>query len=260
MKFVNFMKKGGLIACVLVLALVLDLALAASGWIQSSGYFWLDDFELTRRDNPEEVWDKVIYGSSELTSGYREDLSESGYVNMGMDYATITDLVQILEGGHIKVGSELVLALNWGALSDIMDTNPTYEWHRKWYEPYFYFQRDRIAGIINDTFKALIRGGEFRTRAYLDQTKIYYYGQMSQAELEERVVKLHELYLTGGIADFQQNLAALNDVFDFCAETASASAPSGCRRTRRWSSTAWTSKCERPRARSVRARGWSSTT
>lgn len=168
MKFVNFMKKGGLIACVLVLALVLDLALAASGWIQSSGYFWLDDFELTRRDNPEEVWDKVIYGSSELTSGYREDLSESGYVNMGMDYATITDLVQILEGGHIKVGSELVLALNWGALSDIMDTNPTYEWHRKWYEPYFYFQRDRIAGIINDTFKALIRGGEFRTRAYLD--------------------------------------------------------------------------------------------
>ena len=36
MKFVNFMKKGGLIACVLVLALVLDLALAASGWIQSS--------------------------------------------------------------------------------------------------------------------------------------------------------------------------------------------------------------------------------
>ena len=41
---------------------------------------------------------------------------------------------------------------------------------------------------------------------------------MSQAELEERVVKLHELYLTGGIADFQQNLAALNDVFDFCAE------------------------------------------
>ena len=218
MKFVNFMKKGGLIACVLVLALVLDLALAASGWIQSSGYFWLDDFELTRRDNPEEVWDKVIYGSSELTSGYREDLSESGSVNLGMDYATITDLVQILEGGHIKVGSELVLALNWGALSDIMDTNPTYEWHRKWYEPYFYFQRDRIAGIINDTFKALIRGGEFRTRAYLDQTKIYYYGQMSQAELEERVVKLHELYLTGGISDFQQNLAALNDVFDFCAE------------------------------------------
>ena len=214
----NFMKKGGLIACVLVLAFVLDFALAQSYWVRDSGYFWLDDFELTQREHPEEVWDKVIYGSSELTSGYREDISESGYVNMGMDYATITDLVEILEGGHITVGSELVLALNWGALSDIMDTNPTYEGHRKWYEPYFYFQRDRIAGLITDTFNALIRGGEFRTKQWLTQTKAYYYGQMSQAELEERVVKLHDLYLTGGLADFQENLAALNEVFAFCEE------------------------------------------
>ena len=212
------MKKGGLIACVLVLAFVLDFALAQSYWVRDSGYFWLDDFELTQREHPEEVWDKVIYGSSELTSGYREDISESGYVNMGMDYATVTDLVEILEGGHITVGSELVLALNWGALSDIMDTNPTYEWHRKWYEPYFYFQRDRIAGLITDTFNALIRGGEFRTKQWLTQTKVYYYGQMSQAELEERVVKLHDLYLTGGLADFQENLAALNEVFAFCEE------------------------------------------
>lgn len=215
-KFVNFMKKGGLIACVLLLAFALDFALAQSYWVRDSGYFWLDDFELTQREHPEEVWDKVIYGSSELTSGYREDISESGYVNMGMDYATITDLVKILEGGYIDVGSELVLALNWGALSDIMDTNPTYEWHRAWYEPYIYFQRDRIAGLITDTFKALIRAGDFRTRSYLTQTKAYYYGQMSVPELEERVVKLHGLYLSGGIADFQENLAALDTVFDFC--------------------------------------------
>ena len=215
-KFVNFMKKGGFIACVLLLAFALDFALARSYWVRDSGYFWLDDFELTQRAHPEGVWDKVIYGSSELTSGYREDLSASGYVNMGMDYATITDLVKILEGGHITVGSELVLALNWGALCDIMDTNPTYEWHRAWYEPYFYFQRDRIAGLVTDTFKALIRAGDFRTRSYLTQTKAYYYGGMSVPELEERVTKLHELYLSGGIADFEENLAALNDVFAFC--------------------------------------------
>lgn len=218
MKFVSFMKKGGLIALVLILAFALDTAFARSYWVRDSGYFWLDDFELTQREHPEEVWDKVIYGSSELTSGYREDLSQSGYDNMGMDYATILDLVKILEGGHIEVGSELVLALNWGALSDIMDTNPTYEWHRAWYEPYFYFQRDRVAGLITDTFKALIRNGDFRTPGYLEQTKAYYYGHMSVPELEERVVKLHDLYLSGGIADFEQNLAALDEVFAFCEE------------------------------------------
>ena len=170
MKFVRFMKKGGLIALVLVLALGFDALLASSYWVRDSGFFWLDDFELTQRAHPEEVWDKVIYGSSELTSGYREDISVSGYVNMGMDYATVTDLVEILEGGHIELGSELVLALNWGALCDIMDTNPTYEWHRKWYEPYVYFQRDRLAGLVTDSFKALIRAGEPRTRQWLTQT------------------------------------------------------------------------------------------
>ena len=218
MKFAGFMKKGGLIALALVIAIALDTLLAASGWVQSSGYFWLDDFELTRRDHPEEVWDRVIYGSSELTSGYREDISRSGYVNMGMDYATICDLVEILEGGHIELGSELVLALNWGALSDIMDTNPTYEWHRKWYEPYVYFQRDRIAGFVTDGFKALIRAGEPRARQWLTQTKAYYFGHMDGAELAGRVEKLHELYLTGGLADFEENIAALDEVFAFCAE------------------------------------------
>ena len=64
MKFVNFMKRGGLIACVLLLAFVLDFALAQSYWVRDSGYFWLDDFELTQREHPEEIWDKVIYGSS----------------------------------------------------------------------------------------------------------------------------------------------------------------------------------------------------
>ena len=216
MKFVNFMKKGGLIACVLVLALVLDLALAASGWIQSSGYFWLDDFELTRRDNPEEVWDKVIYGSSELTSGYREDLSASGYVNMGMDYATMTDLVEILEDGHITVGSELVLALNWGALCDIMDTNPTYEWHREWYEPYFYFQRDRLSEFVTDNLKALLGQGEIRRRIWTGQQKAFYYGNMTQEELDERREKLHGLYFEGDAGLYADNLAAMDEVFAFC--------------------------------------------
>ena len=217
MKCVNFMKKGGLVAAVLVLALAFDLLLGLSGWVQKSGFFWLDDFELTRRDNPEPVWERVIYGSSELTSGYREDLSGSGYVNMGMDYATMTDLVTILEGGYIEVGSELVLALNWGALCDIMDTNPTYEWHRAWYEPHVYFQRDRLAGFVKGVLSGLAGGG-MPQRDYLAQTKAYYYGHLSQAELEERVVKLHELYLAGGLDDFRQNLAAMDSVFAFCEE------------------------------------------
>ena len=122
----RFLKKGGLIAAVLIVALLADFGLAASGWIQNSGYFRLNDFEVTQQDHPEEVWDRVIFGSSELVSAYREDLTQADYVNLGMDYGTLRDLVEMLEGGYINVGSELVLALNWGVLYDDMDTNPTY--------------------------------------------------------------------------------------------------------------------------------------
>ena len=103
MKFARFLKRGGFIAAVLIIVLLADIALSASGFIQKSGFFWLNDYEITRRDHPEEVWDRVIFGSSELVSAYREDLTTADYVNLGMDYGTVRDLVEMLEGGHITV-------------------------------------------------------------------------------------------------------------------------------------------------------------
>lgn len=217
MRFTRFLKHGGWIAAVLIVALLADCGLAASGFIPESGLFRLNDFEITRHDHPEEVWDRVIFGSSELVSAYREDLTQADYVNLGMDYGTVRDLVEMLEGGHIKVGSELVLALNWGAMYDEMDTNPTYPWHRKWYQPYAYFQRDRLQAFVMDNVNALLGSGDFRT-ADTAQHKIFYYGNMTQTELEERVERLHGLYFNGGMELYADNLAALDEVFAYCAE------------------------------------------
>lgn len=216
MKFARFLKRGGFIAAVLIIVLLADLALSASGFVQRSGFFWLNDFEITRRDHPEEVWDRVIFGSSELVSAYREDLTTANYVNLGMDYGTVRDLVEMLEGGHIKVGSELVMALGWGAMYDDMDTNPTYEWHRKWYEPYFYFQRDRLSEFVTDNLKALLGQGEIRRRIWTGQQKAFYYGNMTQEELDERREKLHGLYFEGDAGLYADNLAAMDEVFAFC--------------------------------------------
>ena len=122
----------------------------------------------------------------------------------------------MLEGGHIKVGSELVLALGWGAMYDDMDTNPTYEWHRKWYEPYFYFQRDRLSEFVTDNLKALLGQGEIRRRIWTGQQKAFYYGNMTQEELDERREKLHGLYFEGDAGLYADNLAAMDEVFAFC--------------------------------------------
>ena len=39
MKFARFLKRGGFIAAVLIIVLLADLALSASGFIQKSGFF-----------------------------------------------------------------------------------------------------------------------------------------------------------------------------------------------------------------------------
>ena len=255
------MKKGGLIACVLVLALVLDLALAASGWIQSSGYFWLDDFELTQARPPGgglgQGHLRLQRAHQRLPRGpERERLRQHGH---GLRHHNRPR--RDTRGRAYKVGSELVLALNWGALSDIMDTNPTYEWHRKWYEPYFYFQRDRIAGFINDTFKALIRGGEFRTGPTSTQTKAYYYGHMSRrgagrarGQAPRALPHRRHRRLPAEPGGAERGVRLLRGKRHPRARALAAGEPGGGARP------AWTSRCARPRARSVRARGWSSTT
>lgn len=210
--------KWGFLLAVVVLFSALDLGLRASGWIQKSGYFAPDDFEITKRDHPEAVWDGVIYGSSELISGYREDLSETGYVNLGMDYATIGDLCRILEGGHVQVGKELILALNWGVMWDELDTDPTYVWHKGPLEPWVYFQRGRLSALIRDDLKALLRGDPLRPASHLADQKETYHGHMTDEQQRARLDKLNELYFFRGAEGFDENAEALHRLLTWCGE------------------------------------------
>lgn len=212
--------RGLLFSVLLAVAVfcLLDYGMCRSNWIPDSGFFRRNDFEVTQKKHPEAVWDGVIFGSSELISGYREDLSSAGYVNLGMEYGVITDLEVLLEDGYIQVGQELVLALNWGVLCDGLDTDPTYIWKRGALEPYCYFQRNRLSRFLRDNFSALIGSGEPRKRVYLEQEKSYYHGHMSQQELEDRVKSLNERFFSDGTEGFSENLAALSRVFAWCAE------------------------------------------
>lgn len=216
MKFVKFMKAGGFLLALALVFVLCDLGFGKSTWIRDSGFFKLNDFELTCRDHPEETWDRVLYGSSELTSAYREDLSKTNYVNCGMDYATVLDLDQMLRRGVLNVGEELVIAANWGLMCDTLDTNPTYPWLRGRFEPNFYFQRDRLGPFLTDTWSYLLRDGEPRTRAYTEQQKELYHGNMTAEELSERVIKLNGLYFAEGLDGFLENIAALPGVFEWC--------------------------------------------
>ena len=206
------------LAALIAAFILLDCALAFfyGRYILRSGDFWLNDYELTRRDHPEKVWDKVIFGSSELVAGFRDEESESGYINLGMDYGTIRDLLTMLKKKTITVGSELVLAVDSLCFYDGMDTNPVYPWHRQLYEPYAYFMRDRLNTSLMNAVKRL-SGEEAARGLHREQTKAYYEGCLTGEELDAKVEKFDAMFYSKPFADYQKNLDALDALADWCA-------------------------------------------
>ena len=201
-----------------LLALVIFFAffdLMLAHWGENYCPLVTNDFESTRAEHPEKVWDKVFFGNSAVIAAYREDVSGSGYINLGMDYAVVTDLWDILRGSHIKVGSELVIGLNFFTLLDDFDTNPAYIWHSGALEPYAYFHRDKIMNYAETTAKAVLRGSEAE---YTNWHKILYYGSLSEAELAEKMATYNEKYFCRDISDFRRNLDALDRIAGYCSK------------------------------------------
>lgn len=207
------------IAVLLISFIVADLlaSFVMQPFFLRCGRFALSDFEIVQRDHPEETWDKVFFGNSVVISSFREDESDSGYINLGLDDGVITDLWEIIDKGYMNVGSELVIGLNSLTLYDDFETNPYYPWHKNWYEPYCYFERDRLSQLINETL------GQFAGRSvnydFIDQQKAVYYGAMSEEEiLAHRSTEHYLPLLTLAEDDYKENFRALEKICSYCSE------------------------------------------
>lgn len=210
----KILKKYGWIPVFFAVFIALDLVIAAvfQPFLIHSGRFVLNDFELTCRDHPEKTWDKVFFGNSVVISAYREEVSQSGYVNLGLDYGVVRDLWQMLQKGQITIGSELVIGLSDLTLYDKFETHPTYPWHRDWYEPYVYFQRDKLRLFLEDGAKELLLGRQ--PADYSQRQKTHYSGSMTSSELAEKLETSR--YVNLPIEDFQENMRCLAKIADYC--------------------------------------------
>ncbi len=218
MRIWNALKKCRFFLLLLAAFLAVDLAASAvlGPYLVSSGRFILNDYEIVRRAHPEKVWDKVFFGNSIVISAYLEDESGSGYVNLGVDYGVVTDLWDMVRKGTIEIGSELVIGLNDLTLYDKFETNPGYPWHRRAFEPFLYFQRDRLKQLFTETVSQVLTGftppyGKFDT-----QERACYYGSLSQAQLDEKAAT--SPYLNLPFEDFQKNLRALEKLARWCSQ------------------------------------------
>lgn len=212
------MRKIAGITAVVLMLVICDLALTYNNFIKDSDYFVKNDFEITQMKHPEKIWDKVFFGNSVVISSYIEEESSAGYINLGLDYGVVTDLEQMLEKHYIKIGSELVIGLNYMTLYDDFETNPTYIWHKSLYEPYAYFERDRFYPMITDGFDKLLQGQNPLPYKYLPQEKHVYHGAVSDRAMEDKMAEYEEEYFSLDVSDFEENIAALERVVNFCRE------------------------------------------
>lgn len=212
----KFLKRNLFVIMFLIVIAAADIFLTYNNFIATSDYFVKNDFEITQRDHPERVWDKVFFGNSVVISGYIEEQSKSGYINLGLDYGVVTDLWDMIRKRNIEIGSELVIGLNYLTLYDDFETNPTYIWHKKWYQPYAYFERDRFYPIIANGFTKLLNGEYPFPYTYAKQEKAVYHGMVSEKAMLAKLEEYEEEYFNLPLSAFSKNMDALEKVIKYC--------------------------------------------
>ena len=207
-----------MIVLLLLIWIVSDLILTHIDPLKYTPYIAKNDFEITMLAHPEKKLDKVLYGSSAVVSAYREDLSRSGYVNFGIDYGTVSDIYQMLAKGKIKISGDLVIALNDISFLDTLPTNPTYPWHKKWYQHYLYFQRDKIYPLFDTAINNILSGQPpIGNPLYGNSRKAIYSGTQSPEELAETVQSKNDRFGSSTVErDCQKNFKDLEKLIRYC--------------------------------------------
>lgn len=187
-------------------------------YIRSSGQVFLNSYEIVRRDHPEKTWDKVIFGSSVTISAFREEESTSGYINAGINCGLVSDLWNMIKKKEIQIGSELVIAFNSSlSLYDDFAADPTNPWKRKWYEPFCYFQRDRLKLLLNNVILTYIFNDNKMNAPYKNQRRELYFGAMSEKELYDKLHSERAQFLYKiKFSNLKKNIIALKNIKKYC--------------------------------------------
>ncbi|MCL2227201.1 MAG: hypothetical protein FWB97_06190 [Oscillospiraceae bacterium] len=199
----------------IIMFLFLDLYLRTVNPVGHSVFFRKNDFEITVALHETSEFDRVFYGNSAVVSAFRENDSSSGYVELGLLLGTVSDLQAMLERGYVTVSESIVLGLNIFVLMDDLPTDPSYIWHRRAWEPYLFFYRDRIWNFFTNTFDGFLNG-IFSIRRFTNLQKYLYFGSMSDLELDERLADFEERFWGLPLYAFEKNLAALEWLIEFC--------------------------------------------
>jgi hypothetical protein len=142
MKLIAFLRKNSFVLLLLVVFVLSDVLISAWDPMVTSRRFYKNDFTKTLYHHGWQNHGSVFFGNSSVTGAYIENDSKSGLVEMGLSYGKLTDLKAIMEQQLYRFDGPLVIGIDVHTMIDSLETDPTYQWFKPWYQPYVYTYRD----------------------------------------------------------------------------------------------------------------------
>jgi len=222
-KLISFTRRNAFILLLLAAFVLADLAISYWNPLESSRRFYKNDFTKTLYHHDWARSGPVFFGNSAVTGAYMEDKSRYPLVEMGLSYGKVTDLQAILERKLYDVQGELVLGIDVHTMLDSLETDPTYQWFRRPYEPYVYKYRDYLRDSGTEAVRQLYKGvvglDAKQLTAYEPRwiDKELYFGRKDTAWLKERWTYYDQKWGHYPLSEFEENLKALEWVADYTA-------------------------------------------
>ncbi|KRE45204.1 hypothetical protein [Paenibacillus sp. Soil724D2] len=213
MKVAAFLKKNSFVLGLLLAIVVSDLLISWWNPMVSSRRFYKNDFTKTLYHHGWSQSGPVFFGNSSVTGAYIEEKSEAHLVEMGLSYGMLTDLKAILSNNLYQVKDELVIGIDVHTMLDSLETDPTYQWFKPWYQPYVYTYRDYFRDSGEEFARNLSKGSLTYEPRWID--KELYPGRKDDAFLKTKWTDYDKRFGSMTLKDFQANLDALQWVIQY---------------------------------------------
>ncbi|MGY4758207.1 hypothetical protein ACVNS2_00740 [Paenibacillus caseinilyticus] len=219
------LRKNSFVLLLLAAFVLTDLAVSLWDPMVTSRRFYKNDFTKTLYHHDWTAHGPVFYGNSAVTGAYIEpDAKKSPLIEMGLSYGKLTDLKAILEQERFRVEEQLVIGIDVHTMIDSLETDPTYQWFKKPYQPYLYAYRDYFRDSGTEFVRQLYTGA-----VELDPTKLLayqprwidkelYFGHKTEEELRKKWADYDKRFGWMGEPDYRENLAALDWLLAYAKE------------------------------------------
>ncbi|TBL73047.1 hypothetical protein [Paenibacillus thalictri] len=216
MKLVKILRSNSFVLMLLAAFVLSDLAVSWWNPMVTSRRFYKNDFTKTLYHHNWADSGPVFFGNSSVTGAYIEEDAQVRLTEMGLSYGKLTDLKEILERGLYDVKGQLVIGIDVHTMLDALETDPTYQWFKPWYQPYVYTYRDYFRDSGGEFVRNAFKGSLAYEPRWID--KELYFGQTQPDELKAKWSDYDRRFGWMTMPDFKANLQALDWILAYAKD------------------------------------------